>query len=155
MNIVDNIIGTVGNTPLVRLDRLFGKTGCNVVAKLEAFNPCGSVKDRIGMNMIEEAEKNGKLKPGGIVIEATSGNTGIGLAFVCAVKGYKLILAMPDTMSNERLCLLKAFGAKVELTPGAGGMSGAIKKAEKIFKTTPGAFMPRQFINPANPDIHK
>ncbi len=155
MKIFDNIIDTVGNTPLVRLDRIFGKNYCNVVAKLESFNPCGSVKDRIGKNMIEDAEKKGKLKPGGVVVEATSGNTGIGLAFVCAVKGYKLILTMPDTMSSERRGLLAAFGAEIELTPGVSGMKGAVERAKKICKSIPGSFMPNQFTNPANPDIHR
>jgi cysteine synthase A len=155
MRIADNIIGTVGNTPLVRLDRLAVGMGASVVGKLESFNPLSSVKDRIAMAMIEAAEKDGKIGPGSTIIEPTSGNTGVGLAFVCAARGYKLVLTMPETMSFERRLLLKALGAKLVLTPGADGMSGAINRAEELVKETPGSFMPQQFKNPANPEIHR
>ena len=155
MRIADNIIGTVGNTPLVRLDRLAVGMGASVVGKLESFNPLSSVKDRIAMAMIEAAEKDGKIGPGSTIIEPTSGNTGVGLAFVCAARRYKLVLTMPETMSFERRLLLKALGAKLVLTPGADGMSGAINRAEELVKETPGSFMPQQFKNPANPEIHR
>ena len=155
MKIHDDVTKLVGNTPLVRLGRMGEGLGATVAAKLEFYNPCASVKDRIGVAMIDAAEKSGDLKPGGTVIEPTSGNTGIALAFVCAARGYKCVLTMPDTMSLERRALLKALGAQVVLTPGQQGMKGAIEKAEELVKETEGAFMPQQFKNPANPGIHR
>ncbi|MBQ9336295.1 MAG: cysteine synthase A [Lentisphaeria bacterium] len=152
--ISENILETIGNTPLVKIRKL--NTGkAEVIAKVEYFNPGGSVKDRIGVAMIEAAEKNGALKPGGLIIEPTSGNTGIGLALAAAVKGYKLILTMPDTMSVERRKLLAAYGAELVLTPGAEGMAGSIAKAEEIHAANPGSIIPQQFENPANPAYHK
>ena len=147
----------VGNTPLLELSNLEKKLGlkAKIVAKLEYFNPAGSVKDRIAKAMIEKAEAEGKLKPGALIVEPTSGNTGIGLAAVAAAKGYRIILTMPETMSVERRNLLKAYGAELVLTEGAKGMKGAIAKADEIAATTPGAFIPGQFVNPANPAIHK
>jgi len=145
----------IGNTPLVRLKNIAKDVDAEIVGKLEFFNPCGSVKDRIGVSMIESAEKQGLLKKDSIVVEPTSGNTGIALAFVCAVRGYKLILTMPDTMSIERRNMLRALGAELVLTPGSEGMSGAIKKAEEIVRENRKAFMPQQFKNPANPEIHR
>lgn len=156
--IYDDITGCVGHTPLVRMKRAQGDAKATVVAKLENFNPLWSVKDRIGVAMIDAAERDGKLKPGTTVIEATSGNTGIGLAFTCAARGYKLVVTMPETMTLERRRLLKAFGAEIVLTPGEKGMTGAMARAEELFRERggePNAFMPRQFDNPANPEVHR
>jgi cysteine synthase A len=155
MNIHTNVLETIGKTPLIKLNRLTEGINATIVAKQESRNPSGSVKDRVCLNMIEEAEKQGILKPGATLIEATSGNTGIGLAMVAAVKGYKLILTMPQTMSIERRKLLKAYGAQLVLTPGADGMDGAIKKAQELIAATPGSFMPQQFKNLSNPKIHR
>ncbi len=153
--IVNDITELIGNTPLVKLNKIAKDVEAKIVGKLEFFNPCGSVKDRIGVSMITEAEKKGLLKKDSVVVEPTSGNTGISLAFVCAVKGYRLVLTMPDTMSIERRKMLEAFGAEMVLTPGSEGMKGAIKKAEEIAKKNCKAFMPQQFKNPANPEIHR
>ena len=155
MKIYKNILGSIGKTPLIQINKLTQGANATVVAKLEARNPGGSVKDRICLSMIEEVEKQGIIKPGATLIEPTSGNTGIGLAMVAAVKGYKLILTMPETMSIERRNLLKAYGAKLVLTPGPEGMGGAIKKAEELNANTPNSFMPQQFKNLANPKIHR
>ncbi len=152
--IYPNILGTIGNTPLVRINKL-NSSKAEVVAKVESFNPGSSAKDRPGLAMIEAAEKAGLLKPGALIIEPTSGNTGIGLAVAAAVKGYRLCLTMPDTMSIERRKLLAAYGAEVVLTPGAEGMAGAIAKAEELKNATPGSFIPQQFSNPANADAHE
>jgi len=154
MKTYKNILETIGKTPLVKINKLTQDVNATVLAKLEARNPGGSVKDRICLAMIVEAEKQGIIKPGATLIEPTSGNTGIGLAMVAAVKGYKLILTMPETMSVERRNLLKAYGAQLVLTPGPDGMSGAIKKAEELTANTPNSFMPQQFKNLANPKIH-
>ncbi len=153
--IFDDITKTAGNTPLVRLNRVTAGLHADIIAKIESFNPLSSVKDRIGVAMIEDAERKGLLKQGSAIIEPTSGNTGIALAFAAAAKGYRLILAMPDTMSVERRQLLQVFGAELHLTPGAEGMKGAIRKAEELLNATTGAFMPQQFKNPANPEIHR
>ena len=153
--IANNITELIGNTPLVRLNRVVGDAGAEVVAKVESFNPGGSVKDRIGMSMVRAAREKGLIADGAVIIEPTSGNTGIGLAMVCASLGFKLILTMPDTMSTERRNLVKAYGAEVVLTPGAEGMKGAIKKAEELTSETPNSFMPMQFCNPANPEAHR
>ncbi len=152
--IKNNINELIGNTPLVRINKL-NKGSAEVLVKLESFNPASSVKDRIALAMIEAAEREGKIKPGALIIEATSGNTGIGLALVAAVKGYRLVLTMPDTMSIERRKLLAAYGAELILTPGAEGMKGAVTKAEEVRNANPGAFMPSQFDNPANTEVHK
>jgi cysteine synthase len=153
--IYNSIIDTIGNTPLVRINRLMENAGADVVAKLEGFNPLSSVKDRIGAAMIEAGERDGKIDADTVIVEPTSGNTGIALAFVCAVKGYRCILAMPESMSLERRALLRALGAELVLTPAAGGMKAAISEAEKIAATHPKSFIPQQFENPANPEIHR
>lgn len=153
--IYNSILETIGKTPLIYLNKLSKDLKCTIVAKIESQNPGRSVKDRICLSMIEEAEKTGKLKHGSVIIEATSGNTGIGLALVSAVKGYKLILTMPESMSLERRKILKAFGAELVLTSGNEGMKGAVKKAEEIAKSIPKSFVPQQFKNLANPQIHK
>jgi len=153
--IFPNIIKTVGNTPLVRLNRIAEGLEATILAKVESFNPLSSVKDRIGVAMIEDAERRGILKKGTTIIEPTSGNTGIALAFVAAARGYKLILTMPETMSIERRKLLTIFGAQLVLTPGAEGMRGAVKEAEELAKETPNSIILQQFNNPANPEIHR
>ncbi len=153
--IADSITELVGNTPLVRINRMAGDAKAQLVAKLEYFNPAGSVKDRIGLSMIEAAERAGKLKPDSIILEPTSGNTGIALAFVAAAKGYRCVLVMPETMSQERRMLLKAYGAELILTPGSEGMMGAIRKAEELAAEDPRYFIPQQFQNPANPEVHR
>ena len=155
MRIANDVTELVGNTPLVRLRRLTEGAGAGVVAKLEFYNPAHSVKDRIGVAMIDAAEKAGKINADTIILEPTSGNTGIALAFVCAARGYKLALTMPDTMSKERRLLLRAYGAELILTPGSEGMPGAIRKAEELAATDPRYFIPQQFKNPANPEIHR
>ncbi len=151
----ESLLDLVGNTPVVRLNRIVPAGSAEVWAKLESFNPGGSVKDRICLAMIEEAERIGRLRPGATIVEPTSGNTGIGLALVCAIKGYRLILTMPDTMSEERRSLLTAYGATLVLTPDTRGMHGAIGKAEEIVTEHPDYFMPQQFANPANPEVHR
>jgi cysteine synthase A len=151
----DTVLELIGRTPVVRLQRMLAPGSATVWAKLERANPGGSVKDRIGLAMIEAAEQDGLLKPGGVIVEPTSGNTGIGLAMVAAVKGYRLILTMPETMSVERRTLLAAYGAEIVLTPGTEGMRGAVAKAEELVWKNPGYFMPQQFKNPANPKVHR
>jgi cysteine synthase len=153
--IYDDITKTIGNTPLVKLNRIAQGTEATVLAKLESFNPIGCVKERIGVSMIEDAELHGLINKDTVIIEPTSGNTGIGLAFVCAVKGYKLILTMPETMSIERRKLIAIFGAEIVLTPGPDGMAGAIKKAEELASQNANSFIPQQFKNPSNPEIHR
>ena len=155
MRIAKNVTELIGRTPLVRLNKVSAGARAEIVVKLESLNPAASVKDRIGLAMIEAAERDGQLKPGTVIVEPTSGNTGIALAFVAAVKGYKCVLVMPDTMSQERRITLRGLGAKLVLTEGAKGMRGAIDKANQIVSETPNAFMPQQFMNPANPDVHR
>ncbi|MBZ4686636.1 MAG: cysteine synthase [Clostridia bacterium] len=155
MKVANNISELIGKTPLVRINRLVGEKDATLLAKMEYFNPGGSVKDRIAKNMVENAERQGLLKKDSIIVEPTSGNTGVGLALMAAVKGYRLILTMPETMSVERRKLFKALGAEVVLTPGEKGMKGAVEKAQEIAAETPNSFMPQQFENPANPEIHK
>jgi len=155
LRIADDITKLIGRTPLLRLNRITSGLKAEVVAKLESFNPCGSVKDRIGVSMIEAAERDGLIKENTIILEPTSGNTGISLAFVCAAKGYKLVLTMPDTMSIERRNLLKVFGAELILTPGPEGMPGAVRLAEEMASEDARYFIPQQFKNPANPAIHR
>ncbi|MGQ9629102.1 MAG: cysteine synthase A [bacterium] len=153
--IYEDITETIGVTPLVRLKRLSRGLEADVLGKLESRNPCGSVKDRIGLSMIEAGERDGQINRETVIIEPTSGNTGIALAFVCAVRGYRLILTMPETMSVERRSLLKALGAELVLTPGAEGMKGAVRRAEELASEIPNSFIPQQFKNPANPEIHR
>src|SRR5512139_1758471 len=151
---VANILETIGNTPHIRVNRLFGN-GAEVWIKSERSNPAASIKDRIALSMVEDAERSGKLKPGGVIVEPTSGNTGIGLAMVAAVRGYRLILVMPDSMSVERRRLMLAYGAEFELTPREKGMKGSIARAQEIIESTPGSWMPQQFENPANLEVHR
>jgi len=155
MSYFEDATKLIGRTPLVKINRLYGDSQAIVLAKLEFYNPANSVKDRIGVAIIDAAEASGALKPGGTIVEATSGNTGIALAFVGAARGYRVILAMPDTMSKERRALLRAFGAELVLTPGAEGMKGAVARAEQIAAENEGAILARQFENPANPEIHR
>src|SRR5450830_631995 len=153
--IYENMLGTIGNTPLVKINKLAQESKATILVKLESFNPLSSVKDRIGIAMIEAGEKEGKVNKDTVIIEPTSGNTGIALAFVCAAKGYKLILTMPETMSIERRQLLKILGAELVLTEGSKGMNGAVEKAKELVAKTKNSFMPQQFDNPANPEIHR
>ncbi len=155
MNIVENITDLIGNTPLIKIKTLSKSTGAEIIGKLESFNPLSSVKDRIAMAMIKDAEKKGNLKSGGLIVEATSGNTGVGLAYIAASRGYRCILTMPDSMSIERRKILTTLGAKLVLTPADKGMKGSMDKAEEIVKENPGSFYTRQFSNPANPEIHR
>jgi cysteine synthase A len=152
--IFENIVAAVGNTPLVKINKL-GSAQTTILAKLESYNPCGSVKDRIALSMIKTAEEKGLIKADTVIVEPTSGNTGIGLAFICAAKGYKLILTMPESMSIERRKLLRLFGAEIVLTPAERGMVGAVEKAEELLAQNPNAYIPQQFNNPANPQIHR
>src|SRR6476661_8942667 len=153
--IYDDVTKLIGNTPLVRLNKLTAGLNATIVAKLEFYNPASSVKDRIGVAIVDAAERSGELPPGGTIVEATSGNTGIALAFVGAARGYKVVLTMPETMSKERRALLRAYGAELILTPGPLGMKGALDKAEEIANERPGSIRARQFANPANPEIHR
>jgi cysteine synthase A len=155
MRIANDVTELIGNTPLVRIRKLAKDAGAQIVAKLEFYNPAHSVKDRIGLSMIEAAEAAGKINPATIIVEPTSGNTGIALAMVCAARGYRCKLVMPETMSNERRMLLRAYGAELVLTPGSEGMLGAIRKAEELVAADPNCFMPQQFNNPANPEVHR
>lgn len=155
MKIADSIIDLVGSTPMVRLNRLTEGLDCEIIVKLESQNPGGSVKDRLGFAMIDAAEKSGLINKDTVIIEPTSGNTGVGLAFVCAAKGYKLIIVMPDSVSIERRMIVHAYGGEVILTPGKEGMKGAIAKAEEIQQNIPGSYIPMQFANPANPEMHR
>ncbi len=153
--IYDSALELIGNTPLIRLSRVNPASGVELLGKLESDNPGGSVKDRVGLNMILDAERRGLLEPGGTIVEPTSGNTGLGLSMVAAVRGYKVILVMPDNMSSERRVLLTSYGAELVLTPGMLGMAGAVQKAEEILRDNPGYFMPQQFKNPANAEVHR
>ncbi len=155
MNIAENITDLIGNTPLVRINNLSRITGAEIAGKMESFNPLSSVKDRIALEMVLDAEKRGKLKKGDLIIEATSGNTGVGLAYIAASRGYRCMLTMPDSMSIERRKILTTLGAELVLTPAEEGMNGAISMADKIYKETPGSFKPDQFSNPANPEAHR
>ena len=155
MKIADSIIDLVGRTPMVRLNRLTEGIDCEIIVKLESQNPGGSVKDRLGFALIDAAEKSGLINKETVIIEPTSGNTGVGLAFVCATKGYRLIIVMPDSVSIERRMIVQAYGGEVVLTPGKNGMKGAIAKAEEIHQNTPESFMPMQFSNPSNPEMHR
>jgi cysteine synthase A len=153
--IANTVLDLIGDTPMVRLNRVVKPNMATILGKVEAFNPGGSVKDRIALAMVEDAERRGLLKPGGTIVEPTSGNTGVGLAMVAAVRGYRLILTLPEGMSTERVSLLERFGAQVVITPANEGMAGAVKKAQQLVSEIPGAFMPLQFSNPANPRIHR
>lgn len=155
MQVASSILELIGNTPIIQLKKQSSQDGARVLVKLEFFNPAGSVKDRIALSMIEAAEKSGKLKPGGVIVESTSGNTGIGLAMVAAARGYRLIIVMPETMSVERQKLLRGFGVELILTPGDKGMAGAVTKAQEIVAENPDFFLPQQFENPANPEVHR